>query len=334
MTIETRLASLIPLPAWVAGVLSAIVLTIIGLSLHALSGVFPFTTEPTLKITPQAHVTVLSASLLAYGLTAARLAHGAGTVATMSPRCWLCSRLAGAAGVAIGMVLIVLTSQQMRLQEPGRNPWNAGELYVDLLSLLLLWGLGRAAYFTFRGAGANEHRSVPIDLWNVTPLQRYGRTGLRNALAWCLGISLLVLIMFFDPNPELQVDSAKVLLPLILGSVAIAALALFLPLWSLKQRVEAKKSATLKEIDRELRQLRDERQQGNPPPPGTEADLIARRTYISAVPDWAIDTGTFRKLSIYLLIPVSSWFIGPVLRKMMDTVLLESVVRSVIKFIS
>ncbi len=334
MTIETRLASLIPLPAWLAGVVTAIALTIIGFALHALSGVLPFTAGPTPEITPQAHVTVLCASLLAYGLTAARLADRAGSAATMSPRCWLYSRLAGAAGVGVGMVLIVLTSQQIHLQEPGRNPWNAGELYVDLLSLLLLWGLGRAAYFTFRGAGVNEYQSVLVDLWNITPLQRYGRSGLRNALAWCLGISLLVVIMFFDPNPELQVDSAKVLLPLFLGSVAVAALSLFLPLWRLKQRVQVEKSTTLDEIGRQLRQIRDDRQRGTPSSPGTEADLIARRTFITDVPEWAIDTGTFRKLSIYLLFPVGSWFVGPLLRKLVDTVVFESVIKNVIEMIS
>jgi len=239
-------------------------------------------------------------------------------------------RLAGAAGVVVGLILIVLTTRQIGLQEPGRNPWNAGELYVDVLSLLLFWGLGRAAYFTIRGAGANEYRSVAVDLWNPAPLQRYGRRGLRNALAWILGISLLVVIMFFDPNPGVQVDSAKVLVPLVLGSVAVAALALFLPLWTLRKRLQAEKSATLDDIGRQLRRIRDDRQRGDPSPPGTEADLIARRTFITSVSEWAIDTGSFRKLSIYLLLPAFSWFVGPILRKMMDTVLVESVVRSLI----
>ena len=45
---------------------------------------------------------------------------------------------------------------------------------------------------------------------------------------------------------------------------------------------------------------------------------------------WAIDTGSFRKLSIYLLLPAGSWFVAPILRKMMDTVFVESVVPSLI----
>jgi hypothetical protein len=331
MTLEARIASLIPLPAWLAGVLTAAVLTATGLWLHALSGVFPLAAGKAIGITPQAHVTLPCATLIGYGLAAARMASETGAPATMTPRCWLFSRLAGAAGVVAGLILIVLTSRQIGLQEPGRNPWNAGELYVDVLSLLLLWGLGRAAYFTFRGAGANEYRSVPVDLWNATPLQRYGRRGLRNALAWSLGISLLVIIMFFDPNPGLQVDSAKVLLPLVLGSIGVAALSLFLPLWTLKNRLQAEKSRTLDGIDKHLRRIRDNRLRGKSPLPGTEADLIARRTFISGISEWAIDTGSFRKLSIYLFLPAGSWFVGPILRKMMDTVFVESVVRSLIQ---
>lgn len=330
MTLEVRIASLIPLPAWLAGILTSVILTGIGLWLHALSGVFPLAAGKAIEITPQTHVTLLCATLIGYGLAVARMISESGTPATMTPRCWMVSRLAGAVGVIAGLILIYLTSRQIGLQEPGRNPWNAGELYVDVLSLLLLWGLGRAAYFTFRGAGANEYRSVAVDLWNVAPLQRYGRRGLRNALAWILGISLLVVIMVFDPNPGLQVDSSKVLIPLVLGSVAVAALALFLPLWTLKKRLQAEKSEALEEISGELRRIRDDRQNENPPTPGTEADLVARRTFITGISEWAIDTGSFRKLSIYLLLPAGSWFVGPILRKMMDTVFVDTVVRSFI----
>lgn len=334
MTLESRIASFIPLPAWLVGVVTAILLTSNGLWLHALSGVPPFASGKSLELTPQAHVTFLCAALLAYGLAVAKLASRAGMPSAMSPRCWWFSRLAGAAGVLAGLVLIFLTSRQIQLQEPGRNPWNAGELYIDLLSLLLLWGLGRAAYFSFRGAGANEYRNVPVDLWNVAPLQRYGRRGLRNALAWILGISLLVVIMFFDPNPNLQVDSAKVLIPLVLGSIAVAFLSLFLPLWTLKKRLQHEKAAEIDDIASQLREIRNGRQRGEVTRPGTEADLIARRTFIREIPEWAIDTGSFRKLSIYLLFPAGSWFVGPLLRKMVDTVFVESVVKHILSLFS
>jgi hypothetical protein len=332
ITIEARLASYIPLPAWWAGGALAIVLTGIGLWLHALSGVPPLAGGDTVKMSAQAHVTLLCSTLLAYGLTAARLAHEAGSGGVMNPRAWLHSRLAGTAGVAAGLVLILLTSRQIRLQEPGRNPWTVGELFVDVLSLLLLWGIGRAAYFTLRGAGANEYRSVPVDLWDLAPLQRFGQQGLRNALAWIVGISLLVVIMYFDPNPALQVDSGKVFVPLLLGSVAVAVLTLFLPLWTLKKRLQKEKADTLAAIDGELLRMRDAAVRGSYAPPGAEADLLARRNHIAGVSGWAIDTGTFRKLSFYLLFPAGSWFIGPFLRKIVDTFVFDSAMRSFMDF--
>ena len=333
MTAEARIASLIRLPAPLAGIFYALVLTGMGVLLHALSGVPAFAEGSPVRMTPQTHVTFLCASLIAYGLTVARLMSEARKSAVMEPQAWRASRIAGAAGVAAGLLLIVLTTRQIRIQEPGRNPWSLGELYVDLLSLLFLWGLGRAAFFTLRGAGAEEYQSVSVDLWNTAPLLQYGHRGLRNALAWSLGISLLVAIMCFDPNPGLQVDSVKVLLPLFLGSIAVASLALFLPLWTLRRRIQAEKTEHLDFITEQLRQLRDSRLCGCPPAPGLEADLIARRAFIESVSEWAIDTVTFRKLSLYLLFPAGSWFIGPILRKMVDKFVSESVARNLMDLI-
>ena len=100
--------------------------------------------------------------------------------------------------------------------------------------------------------------------------------------------------------------SAKVLIPLFFGSIAAAVLALFLPLWTLRKRLRREKARTLERIGNQLRRLRDDRRRGQAPPPGAEADLIARRNFIEEVPEWAIDTGSFRRLSIYLLFPAGS----------------------------
>lgn len=79
--------------------------------------------------------------------------------------------------------------------------------------------------------------------------------------------------------------------------------------------------------------MRDAALSGLPAPPGAQADLLARRNHIAGVTEWAIDTGTFRKLSFYLLLPAGSWFIEPFLRKMVDTVVFESAMRSLMDLI-
>jgi hypothetical protein len=193
--IETRLAAALPMSPWLTGILLASALTVIGLGLHSLDGVNLIVSAGYANphMAPQTHVTILCSTLLAYGLIAARwISERDQSRSSLTRADWVRSRVAGAAGVFVGLVVIFVTTRQIGIQEPDRNPWNLGEIYVDLLSLLLLWGIGRAVFFTVRGIGVADHGNPVVDLWDITPLYRYGRQGLRRALAWSIGISLVV----------------------------------------------------------------------------------------------------------------------------------------------
>ncbi len=333
--IETRLIAALPMSPWLAGILLASALTAIGLGLHSLDGVNLIVSAVNANphMAPQTHVTILCSTLLAYGLAAARWVSEYEQLRRAMTRAdWIRSRLAGAAGVIVGLVVIFVTTRQIGIQEPDRNPWNLGELYVDLLSLLLLWGIGRAVFFTVRGTGVADHGNPVVDLWDITPLYRYGRQGLQRALAWSIGISLFVIIMFFDPNPELQIDSSKILGFVVLAGVATAALALFWPLWNLRKLVREEKSVAMDAISKGLFAIRQEAARGSGVVPGTEADLHARRLYVMSVPDWPMDTGMLRRLGFYALVPTLSWFVGPLMRQMLNDVLFAQIFRNVLSW--
>jgi hypothetical protein len=332
--IETRIAAALPMPAWLTGLVLAIALTTLGLGLHALDGVELIigTENARPHMAAQTHVTILCSTLLAYGLAASRWVTESGKPRKSTTRGgWRYSRLAGGAGVIVGLAVIAVTIRQMGIQEPERNPWGLGELYVDLLSLMLLWGIGRAVYFTIRGTGSTEHGDVVVDLWDMTPLYRYGSQGLHHALAWSGGISLFVIIMFFDPNPGLQVDSIKLLGSVMLVSVATAAMSLFRPLWTLRKRIRKEKSIATDAINARLYAMRQDEARGVMAVAGTEGDLLARRAFVMSVPEWPIDTSTLRKLGIYALFPAISWFVGPLVREVVNNIFFAQIGRVVLK---
>lgn len=334
--IETRLAATLPMPAWLAGLVVAAALTALGLVLHALDGVDLVigTENANPQMAAQTHVTVLCSALLGYGLAAARWVGEFGIQRDAPPpRGWRLSRLAGLAGVIVGLVVIVVTTHQISIQEPERNPWGMGELYVDLLSLVLLWGIGRAVYFTIRGTGATEHGEVVVDLWDITPLYRYGRQGLRHALAWSVGIALFVLIMFFDPNPGLQVDTIKILGSVVLAGVAAAALSLFRPLWTLRKIIRKEKSLAIDAINARLHAIRKDEARGVDAVAGVEADLYARRLYVTDVPELPVDTSTLQRLGFYALVPAISWFVGPLLREVVSNMFFAQIGSTILKWL-
>jgi hypothetical protein len=334
--IETRIAAALAMPAWLTGLVLAISLTTIGLGLHALNGVDLIigTDVASPHMAAQTHVTILCSTLLAYGLAASRwVTESVKPHETMTGRDWRNSRLAGGVGVIVGLAVIAVTIRQMGIQEPERNPWSLGELYVDLLSLLLLWGIGRAVYFTIRGTGATEHADVVVDLWDMTPLYRYGSQGLRTALAWSGGISLFVMIMFFDPNPGLQVDSIKLLGSVMIVSVATAAMSFFRPLWTLRKLIRQEKSVATDAINTRLHAIRQNDARGIIAVAGAEGDLLARRSFVMSIPEWPIDTTTLRKLGFYALFPAMSWLLGPLLRQVVNDFFFAQVGRNVIRLL-
>lgn len=294
------------------------------------------------RLTGQAHVAVLVSLLLGYlagvcvhfarsgggrprdGLHDREPGSAAGPTSVVENAV---SLLAGASGVLLGLVFILLSARAIRLQEPERDVLGAGELAIDVFSLLLLWGIGRAAAFTLRADRMAKLRPPRIDLFNLAPLFVIGRTGLRPALAWIGGISLCAAIMAFDPNPGVLDEAGWIMLLLLCMSLAVGSFALLAPLWHLQDHIRAVREQATGAILQELRILRD----GGSARPGEEADLLARLAYLSGVSTWPMDLGTLRRFGFYVFFPVASWLFGNVTQRLLDTLLVSELVRMLLE---
>ena len=66
---------------------------------------------------------------------------------------------------------------------------------------------------------------------------------------------------------------------------------------------------------------------------GTEGDLLARRAFVMSIPEWPIDTSTLRKLGIYALFPAISWFVGPLVREVVNDIFFTQLGRIVLTWL-
>lgn len=323
---ELRGLVLLPLSAWLIAVAIAAVACLSCLGLLALSDA-PLVTGDLVSgfhITGQAHVAILTGAALGYlcgtGVYFARRADGG----PGSSARW--GLAAGAAGVLVCVFIIRATTAAIRLQEPGRDPWSAGELALDTVALLLFWGIGRAIHFTVLSSHRSRAAQADVDLLALVALYPLAQSGLRAALAWIGGISLVVGIMAFDPNPAVLRSAGHIILLAIAASVLTGSFALFMPLWQLKRRIAREKEQQIRRTLLQLRALRDDEHT----PPGLEADLLARHAYLSTLREWPIDLDTLRRFGFYVFFPAVSWMVATVTQRLLDTVLIGDLVRYVL----
>ena len=153
-----------------------------------------------------------------------------------------------------------------------------------------------------------------MDLLDLRPLQLVGRLAVRHALLFILGTSLMIPWIFV---PVLS----PVFVVMAVGGAAASLLAPVVPLRWVRRRIADAKRASLAELDRELRALRDAETPGDAGPPGRMADLLAYRAYVESIREWPFDASTRLRFGLYLLIPVASWVGSAFVERMVDTAL-------------
>jgi hypothetical protein len=225
------------------------------------------------------------------------------------------SRYVGVAGVLGFLALHVFFN--LRLIGGGPAMWYP-EMAWSLLALPLLgWLLARSAFFTMGGANEAMRASASeqkIDLLNLRPFYVGGRIGLRLALVWIIGCSITSLFL-------LQSQVGNRIVPMLIAGIAIAVVALVLPVRAVQQRIHRAKLAELALVDAELRGTRDAALLGKDGPEGRLADLLSYRSYIESLREWPFDTSTFARFGLYLLIPVVSWVGGAFVERLVSSLL-------------
>lgn len=323
--IEFRLARRIALsPAALAAAVTCVSLIAI-LGAFYISGIAMIagSVDTGWSLAPQAHAGLLASVLLGYGA-------GATKYVARSESAWRAadvarSRWGGAAGLLVGLFVSVLAIDDIRALEPDRPLLNAGEVVLNVAFLALFWAIGRAGYVAII-AVLRPATIGAVDLFDLRPLYTHGRDQLRSALVWLIGASLFVVIMLFDPNPAVQVDSIKVVGPMLAGFVLLSITMILLPLRRIWMSIRTAKASALASVTADLRALRAMPQT----PPGREADLLSRRNFFAELSEWPFDATSVGTFVFYILLPFLTWTIAAFAKRLFDTVFMETVINAIL----
>jgi hypothetical protein len=140
-----------------------------------------------------------------------------------------------------------------------------------------------------------------INLFDLAPLSPFTQQGLTNALLVVGSVSIFSLM-------SIEKGFGLLLLVLCGVTLSITILSLFAPVWGVHKRILQEKQKETAWLDREILKLRD-----TLPDPaavrqsGEMADLICYRGLVGNVPEWPFTSSTYRRLVLYILLPVMTW---------------------------
>jgi hypothetical protein len=155
---------------------------------------------------------------------------------------------------------------------------------------------------------------VQVDLLDLRPLAPLARQGLRQA---SIGAGLLSLLALTLVDVDLAPGLFAVMGVALLGSTALSATALALPVRGAHQAIVAAKQAELARSAGELRALVAGHAAGG----RSLADVLAWRGYVASVPEWPFDAPTLLRFALYGAIPIGSWLGGALVEKLVDRLL-------------
>ena len=334
-----RLASIVPLPHWVVGAMIAGALSGAYLGLRWVLDAASW--EPHVGLTGRARIGLVVSLLIGYVAWADRylsvsMFRDLQKMGMRDPQIDLRrdetpalqaplevvrrSRVAGglSAVIGVGLLLWIMERLSLSVRAVLEQPTDA---WLAAATLLLFWMIGRSAYFTFRSARFPDHlaRRLEIDLIALDRLQPFGRIALRGALVWIVGVSVASLIFLSsDLRPEI---AALPLLPIFGATFVIAGIALLLPVRGIQQRVHRMKLEECQKVDAELRLVRDASLGGDAASQERLAGLLAYRRHVEDLPEWPFDTSTPTRFTLYLCIPLVSWFGGAFVERLVSSVL-------------
>ena len=154
-----------------------------------------------------------------------------------------------------------------------------------------------------------------IDLFDLEPLLPFTQQGLVNAL----------LLMGFVTIAGLMVltETGFGLLGLLVGTAVLggAGIAAALPMRGVHRRITQAKAAELDWVEAKLREQRTVLKAGADRTSGDLSDLAAYRDLVRSVRDWPINTSSYVRFALYLLIPVTSWAAAAVVERLVDAML-------------
>jgi hypothetical protein len=222
------------------------------------------------------------------------------------------SRWVAAIGAVLGLLLV--------LRAPGSYGFRFSLADADyfwfLLAIPSLTGmLARAVYYSLRpNEMLDRIRARDVDLLDLEPVRMFGRLGMNGALSWFVGTSIGSLLL-------LGFGGTLQLLPLLLATAGMGALGLFLSVRGLAARIRDAKRVELLRVNAELHEARDATLARDPAERGHLADLLAWRNHVESISESPIDTSSFLRFALYLLIPLGSWSASAIVERIINSLL-------------
>ena len=245
------------------------------------------------------------------GLDAAGLETLSREVLSFTPRFF---RIAGAASVALGLVIVWATWQgtQGSFGMEPRGPtfaWIlAREVFVDYhMGRALVLAIGVALRVSRLGRARARVR-----LLDLRPLAPFSQHGVRLALFWLAIWAINIPFLLTTPLSEGVFRTFAIATGV---ALALSAAGLLLPTLGVHRRIQAAKADELEAVRRQVEEARGSG--ANDQLPG----LLAYESRIAATREWPFDARALRRLGLYLLIPVASWVGGALIERLVDAAL-------------
>jgi hypothetical protein len=212
--------------------------------------------------------------------------------------------LSGLVGMLLTVLFPLLTAETAAWDP---STWNPEVWWHRLLGLFIGWWTGwlvLAIWHTSTQTSRLAARIRRLDLLDLSPFSPFVRQGLLTSLLAVGALSLVSLFLLEPGQWPVVVITVGFTLPL-------AIVGLLLPVRGAHRRIREVKEAELAWIRERIRHVSTfVYKLSAPESPGQLADLYAYQRLIEDVPEWPIEGSALLQVTLYLAIPVVSWFLS------------------------
>jgi hypothetical protein len=156
-----------------------------------------------------------------------------------------------------------------------------------------------------------------VDVFDTRSLAPFVRQGMQTALAWLGFIAVVALSL-------LEQRMGVVIAINVLGALVLAVTALLLPIRGLHEQLVHAKARELDWVREAIRQERQRLREGGEAQTGAAArvpGLLAYEARIERVREWPFDVPSLLRFTLYLAIPLGSWFGGALVERLLGLML-------------
>jgi hypothetical protein len=203
---------------------------------------------------------------------------------------------------------------------PERDPFDLSEIHPEVvwhriftpIVVVYVSFLSVAIVSTSLALSAAGRRIAALDLLDPRQVAPFRSQALLN--------SLVIVLMAACASPMgFESHLATLVVGIWIFAGCLATVGLLLPLVGVRERIRELRTSELDWCDAGLRAARDALKAPSAGAgDGRFAELHAYRQRIEHVPEWPLDTPSFVRFALYLLIPLGSWLGGALVERAVD----------------